>query len=85
MKGNGEPIEYRGTSCTAAIVAIGGSMGLHVAWMACWRLWGLCGACMLDWVAAVGGIAMGAAATGAAQHDHFDQVHIACTIGYVRG
>ena len=60
-------------------------MGLHVALVACWRLWGLCGARLFDCVAAIGGIARGAAAAVAAQHDHFDQVQIACTAGHIHG
>ena len=58
---------------------------MHVAWVACWRLWGLCGARMFDWVATVGGIVMGAAAAVAAQHDHFNQVQIACMAGHIHG
>ena len=34
-------------------------------------------------VASIRGIARGAAAAVAAQHDHFDQVQTACTIGYL--
>ena len=85
MQGNVASIEYRGTSCTVEIVAIGGSMGFHVACVACWRLWDLCGAHMFDWVAAVGSIEMGAAAAVAAQHDHFDQVQTACIGFHIHG
>ena len=60
-------------------------MGLHVALVACWRLWGLCSARMFDCVALIGGIASGAAAAVAAQHDHFDQVQIACIAGHIHG
>ena len=60
-------------------------MGLHVALVACWRLWGLCGARVFDCVAAIGGIAIVAAAAVGAQHDHFDQVQIACTAGHIHG
>ena len=55
---------------------------MHVALVAFWRLWGLCGACMFDCVASIGSIALGAAAAVAAQHDHFDQVQIACMAGH---
>ena len=40
---------------------------------------------MFDCVASIGGIARGAVAAVAAQHDHFDQVHIACTAGHIHG
>ena len=60
-------------------------MGLHVALVACWRLGGLCGARMFDCVAARGCIARGAAAAVTAQHDHFDQVQLVCTDGYIYG
>ena len=60
-------------------------MGLHVARVACWRLWGLGGACMFDCAALIGGIARGAAAAVVAQHDHSDQVQIACIAGHVHG
>ena len=54
-------------------------MGLQVALVACWRLWGLCGSPMFDCVAAMGGIVRGAALVNAAQHDHFGQAQHACT------
>ena len=57
-------------------------MGLHVALVACLRLWGLCGAHMIDCAAALGCITRGAAAAVAAQCDHFDQVQNACTAGH---
>ena len=37
------------------------------------------------YVAAMGGTARGAAVATAAQHDHFDQVQLACMIGHVHG
>ena len=40
---------------------------------------------MFDYVAAIGGIAMGATAAVAEQHDHFDQVQIACIAGHIHG
>ena len=60
-------------------------MGSHVAWVACWRLWGLCGARIFDCVASIGSIAMADVAAIATQHDHFDQVQIACTAGLIHG
>ena len=48
-------------------------------------LWGLCGARVFDWVAAVGGIKMGAAAAVAAQNDHFDQVQTASKADHIPG
>ena len=66
-------------------VAIWGSMGLHVALVAYWRLGCLCGARMFDCVAVIGGIVMGAAAAVAAQHDHFDQVQLVYTAGHIHG
>ena len=62
-----------------------GSMELHVALAASWRLWDLCGARMLECVAAIGGRALGAVAAVAAQHDHFDQVQHVCTAGHIHG
>ena len=73
-----------------------GSIGLYVALVACWRLWGLCGARMFDCVAAICDIAMGqsinqsnqrmgTAEAVAAQHDHFNQVQIACIAGHIHG
>ena len=40
---------------------------------------------MFDFVASIGGIASGAAAAVAAQHDHFDQVQIARIAGHIHG
>ena len=36
-------------------------------------------------VAALGGIVRGAAVATTAQHDHFDQVLLACMVGHVHG
>ena len=36
-------------------------------------------------IAAMGDTATGAAVATAAQHDHFDQVQLACMIGHVYG
>ena len=60
-------------------------MWLYVALVACWRLWGLCGARMFDCVASIGAIARGAAAAVTSQHDHFDQDQIACIAGHIHG
>ena len=60
-------------------------MGLHIALVACWRLWGLRGARMFDCVAAIGGRALGTVAAVAVQHDHFDQVQHVCTAGHIHG
>ena len=60
-------------------------MELHVALVAFWSLRGLCAAHMFDCAAAIGGIARGAAATVAAQYDHFDQVQLVCTAGHIHG
>ena len=51
-------------------------MWFYVALVACWRLWGPCGARMFDCVASIGGIARAAAAAVAAQHDHFDKFRL---------
>ena len=40
---------------------------------------------VFNYGAAMGGTVRGAAVAAAAQHDHFDQVQIACAIGYVHG
>ena len=36
-------------------------------------------------IQSIGGVARGAAAVVAAQHDHFDQVQTACIAGHIRG
>ena len=58
---------------------------MHVALVACLRLWGFCGVRIFDCIAVIGDIARGAAAAVAAQHDYFDQVQIACTAGHIHG
>ena len=40
---------------------------------------------VLDCVVEIGCIARGAAVATAAQHDHFDQVQLACTVGHIYG